>query len=83
MLKAFNTIELNKDKVKRVLMNEKSFDLLIDISKKDVLENNIYQKIIENKEIFNAEIIIDNTIEDNIIIFKGILNTVEMFIGKF
>lgn len=84
ILKAFNTLQNLNDKATIIIMSPTKFNELIILSKKDIFkQNNIYQKIIENKKIFNTNIKIDNEINENIIKVIGEKETIELFIGKF
>ena len=82
MLKAFNTVQFNNDKVKNIFMSPEKFDELKHKAETNIFEqNNVYQKIIEEKKVFNTPIIIDEKIDDNIRKAVGEKVTVEMFIG--
>ena len=83
MLKAFNTVQFNNDKVKNIFMSPEKFNELKHKAETDIFEqNNVYQKIIEEKRVFNTPIIIDEKMDDNIIRATGEKVTVEMFIEQ-
>ena len=83
ILKAFNTVQFNNDKVKNIYMSQEKFDELKHKAETNIFEqNNTYQKIVEEKKIFNTPIIIDDSIDKNIIKVIGEKTTVEMFIGQ-
>lgn len=84
LLNAFNTLQNLNDKATIIIMSPAKFNELMILAKKDIFkQNNIYQKIIENKKIFNTNIKIDNEINENIIKIIGKKEIIELFIGKF
>jgi hypothetical protein len=72
LLKAFNSIEAKKDIVECIRLNKENFDILVNEIKKDKFEGEKLCQIISTQnKLWNADIIIDDNENTNIIIFIG------------
>ena len=72
LIKSFNAIETRKDKVFQIKMNFHRFNDLKEELQKDKFEGKeLYRIATKNQMIFNTPIIIDESIENEIVIFIG------------
>lgn len=78
LIKSFNAIETRKDKVFQIKMNSYRFNILKEELQKDKFEGKELYRIITKKQmIFNTSIVIDDSIENEIVIFVGTKNNHE------
>ena len=76
IVKAFNAVETTGSNVSEIIIHPERLIELQNKAKADIFEGkNIYKKIIQEKSIFGAQIIIDNDIEPQIIQFNDIQKT--------
>jgi len=72
LIKAFNSIESTDEQVIEIILHPSKLALLQNKAKIDVFEGkNIYKKIIQEKTLFGAQIIIDENISPEIIQLNG------------
>lgn len=84
IIKAFNAIEVKNDKVSQILISENLFEKLKEEIKKDKFEGDkIYRIITKQNKLFNAQIIINNELPNEIVVFIGSKNNQENKLNLF
>jgi hypothetical protein len=83
LVHAFNIIEMNGDKVSEIIMSSQRFLELKNKVKENVFESkNVYQKIVDDNELFGVKIVIDK-IDKNVIQFNNTSKIPEKSIKLF
>lgn len=84
LIKAFNSVESTGEQVVELIIHPNKLILLQNKAKADVFEGkNIYKKIIQEKTLFGAKIIVDENITSEIIQLNGATHSPEKSIKLF